>query len=91
VGVAGQLPGQLGAELLGVARDAFVHGMQVAATISATVAVAVAILAVVMLRNVGSGADREAAADAEVEAEEARAREPQRPDIRPTRAPLAEA
>jgi DHA2 family multidrug resistance protein-like MFS transporter len=68
VGVAGQLPGQLGAVLLETARDAFVHGMQVAATISAGVAVAVAILAVVMLRNVGSGAEREAAADAAAEA-----------------------
>jgi DHA2 family multidrug resistance protein-like MFS transporter len=67
VAVAGQLPGQLGAAVLGVARDAFVQGMQVAATISAVLAVAVAILAVVMLRNVGSGADREAAADAEAE------------------------
>ena len=67
VAVAGQLPGQLGSAVLDVARDAFVQGMQVAATISAVLAVAVAILAVVMLRNVGSGADREAAADAEAE------------------------
>jgi DHA2 family multidrug resistance protein-like MFS transporter len=67
VAVAGQLPGQLGSAVLDVARDAFVQGMQVAATISAILAVAVAILAVIMLRNVGSGADREAAADAEAE------------------------
>jgi len=67
VAVAGQLPGQLGSAVLDVARDAFVQGMQVAATISAVLALAVAVLAVVMLRNVGSGADREAAADAEVE------------------------
>jgi DHA2 family multidrug resistance protein-like MFS transporter len=67
VAVAGQLRGQLGSAVLDVARDAFVQGMQVAATISAVLAVAVAILAVVMLRNVGSGADREAAADAEAE------------------------
>jgi DHA2 family multidrug resistance protein-like MFS transporter len=68
VGVAAQLPGQLGTALLETARDAFVHGMQVAATISAVVAFAVAILAVVMLRNVGSGAEREAAADAAADA-----------------------
>jgi DHA2 family multidrug resistance protein-like MFS transporter len=67
VAVAGQLPGQLGFALLDVARDAFVQGMQVAATISAVLAVGVAILAVVMLRNVGSGADREAAADVEAD------------------------
>jgi DHA2 family multidrug resistance protein-like MFS transporter len=75
VAVAGQLPGHLGSAVLDVARDAFVQGMQVAATISAILAVAVAILAVVMLRNVGSGADRQAAADAEAE----RARELDRP------------
>jgi DHA2 family multidrug resistance protein-like MFS transporter len=67
VAVAGQLPAQLGAAVLDVARDAFVHGMQVATTISAVIAVGVAILAVVMLRNVGSGEEREAATDAEVE------------------------
>ncbi len=67
VAVAGQLPGQLGAAVLDVARDAFVAGMQTAATISAIIAVGIAILAFVMLRDVGSGADREAATDAETE------------------------
>jgi DHA2 family multidrug resistance protein-like MFS transporter len=67
VAVAGQLPEQLGAAVLDVARDAFVHGMQVATTISAVIAVGIAILAVVMLRNVGSGEEREAASDAEAE------------------------
>jgi len=59
VAVAGQLPGQLGAAVLDVARDAFVQGMQVAATISAIIAVTVAILAVVLLREVrgGTGGD----------------------------------
>jgi DHA2 family multidrug resistance protein-like MFS transporter len=76
VAVAGQLPAQLGTEVLEVARDAFVHGMQAATTISAILAVGIAILAVVMLRNVGSGADREAAADAESE---------RAPDNRPAR------
>jgi DHA2 family multidrug resistance protein-like MFS transporter len=56
VAVAGQLPGQMGAALLEVARDAFVGGMQLAAGISAVVAVGVAVLAVVLLRNVRSGA-----------------------------------
>ena len=62
--VAGQLPGQLGAAVLDVARDAFVQGMQAAATISAVLAMLVAVLAVTLLRKVGSGADREADADA---------------------------
>ena len=52
VGVAQQLPGQLGTAVLDVARDAFVQGMQVAAGLSAVLAVIVAIVAVVMLRNV---------------------------------------
>jgi DHA2 family multidrug resistance protein-like MFS transporter len=67
VAVAGQLPAQLGAAVLDVARDAFVHGMQVATTISAVIAVGVAVLAVAMLRNVGSSEEREAATDAEAE------------------------
>jgi DHA2 family multidrug resistance protein-like MFS transporter len=59
VGVAEQLPGQLGSAVLEVARDAFLQGMQVAAGISAIVATAVAIVAVVALRNIrpGSGAE----------------------------------
>jgi DHA2 family multidrug resistance protein-like MFS transporter len=65
VAVAQELPGELGTAVIGVARDAFVQGMQVASTVSAVLAVGVAILAVVMLRNVGSGEDREAAADAD--------------------------
>jgi DHA2 family multidrug resistance protein-like MFS transporter len=68
VAVAEQLPGQLGGVVVGIARDAFVQGMQVAATISATLAVGIAVLAVIMLRNVGSGSDREAAAEADAAA-----------------------
>jgi DHA2 family multidrug resistance protein-like MFS transporter len=69
VGVAHDLPSQLGAALLTVAQDAFVRGMQVAAGISVVVAIGVAILAVVMLRNVGtgSGADEDDAAEADAE------------------------
>jgi DHA2 family multidrug resistance protein-like MFS transporter len=63
VAVAGQLPGQLGAAVLDVARDAFVQGMQVAATISAIIAVTVAILAVVLLREVRSGTGGDPADD----------------------------
>jgi DHA2 family multidrug resistance protein-like MFS transporter len=57
IGVATQLPNPLGAAVVEIARDAFMHGMQVAATISAIVAVAVAVFAVVMLRDVGSGTE----------------------------------
>jgi DHA2 family multidrug resistance protein-like MFS transporter len=57
VGVAGQLPGQLGTAVLEVAREAFVQGMQVAAGISAVMAIAVAVLALVVLRNMRPGAD----------------------------------
>ena len=91
VAVAGQLPAQLGAAVLDVARDAFVHGMQVATTISAVIAVGVAILAVVMLRNVGSGEEREAATDAETERvrdlERTRERERAHRELRPHVAP----
>jgi DHA2 family multidrug resistance protein-like MFS transporter len=52
VGAAAQLPGELGASLLAVARGAFVDGMQVAAAICAVLAVGVAILAVTTLRGV---------------------------------------
>jgi DHA2 family multidrug resistance protein-like MFS transporter len=52
VGVAQQLPGQLGTTVVEVARDAFVQGMQVAAGISAVIAIVVAIVAVTLLRNV---------------------------------------
>src|SRR5688572_21565367 len=65
VGVAGQLPGQLGAAVLEVARDAFVQGMQVAAGISAVMAIAVAVVAVVVLRDMTSGAAPDATTDAE--------------------------
>ncbi len=57
VGVAAQLPDQLGAALVEIARGAFVQGMQVAATISVIVALAVALFAVVSLRQVGSGSE----------------------------------
>ncbi len=81
VAVARDLPGELGTAVIGVARDAFVQGMQVASTISAVLAVGVAILAVVMLRNVGSGEDREAAADAEAGSVAAPDRKSHQPEL----------
>ncbi|MGH2491608.1 MAG: MFS transporter, partial [Candidatus Limnocylindria bacterium] len=52
-GVARHLPDALGAQLLALARGAFVDGMQVAAAISMLVAIGVAVLALVALRDVG--------------------------------------
>ena len=54
--VAQQLPGELGAAVLELARQAFFQGMQVAAAISVVIAIGVAILTVITLRNVGVGA-----------------------------------
>jgi DHA2 family multidrug resistance protein-like MFS transporter len=61
VGVAQQLPADMGTALVSVARVAFVQGMQVAAGISVVVAVGVAVLAVVALRNVGRNSANTAA------------------------------
>jgi DHA2 family multidrug resistance protein-like MFS transporter len=70
VGVAGQLPGELGTAILNVARGAFVEGMVVTSAIAAAVAVGIAVLAVAMLRNVRSGgseAEGDAGSEADVE------------------------
>ena len=53
-GVAADLPAELAATVLAIARAAFVDGMQAVAGLSALGAVGVAILTVVMLRNVRS-------------------------------------
>jgi MFS transporter, DHA2 family, multidrug resistance protein len=50
VAIAEQLPGQLGAVLLDMAREAFTHGLQLAA-VSAAVVAALAILAAALLRH----------------------------------------
>ncbi len=55
VAVAAQLPAQLGAAVVEVARTAFVDGMQAASLISAVVAVLAAVIAVVSLRNATAG------------------------------------
>ena len=59
VGVAAQLPDQIGIALLEVARSSFVQGLHLAAGISAVVAIAAAIIAVVALRQVPAGAQHE--------------------------------
>jgi DHA2 family multidrug resistance protein-like MFS transporter len=61
MGVATQLPGQLGALLVDAAREAFTQGMQLTVTLSAAVAVGVAVMATVLLRAVPAGAEAEPA------------------------------
>jgi DHA2 family multidrug resistance protein-like MFS transporter len=51
VSVSGQLPGTLGADLLGAAREAFVQAFGTTAAISAAMAMGVAILAATLLRR----------------------------------------
>ena len=52
VGVAEQLPAELGSLLLDSARGAFIHGLQLTVVISVAVAAAAAVLVFVALRNV---------------------------------------
>ncbi len=63
--VADRMPDPLGAELLGTAREAFVHGLQMAAAVSAAVAIATAIVAVVLLRGMPASAGPEDQPDAD--------------------------
>src|SRR6266540_3272306 len=60
VGVAGQLPAELGGQLLDAAQQAFVRGMQLTVSLSATVAVVVAVMATILLRAVPAPAQAEA-------------------------------
>jgi MFS transporter, DHA2 family, multidrug resistance protein len=65
VAAAGQLPDQLGAALLEVAREAFTQGLRLAAAVSAAAALAFAILVVVLLRGVGPDPQPDGQADLE--------------------------
>jgi DHA2 family multidrug resistance protein-like MFS transporter len=55
VAVSQQLPGQLGAAVLGTAREAFVQGMQLTSILAALIAAGLAVLAVIALHNAGTG------------------------------------
>ena len=55
--VAGQLPDQLGAELLGAAREAFGQAFELTAAISAIVSLATALGATALLRRRRSGSE----------------------------------
>jgi DHA2 family multidrug resistance protein-like MFS transporter len=57
VAVAAELPAELGAVVLDVAREAFVAGMQLTSGIAAVVAVGLAVLAVISLRGQSLGGD----------------------------------
>jgi MFS transporter, DHA2 family, multidrug resistance protein len=59
VGVAAQLPEQLGGVLLAAAREAFTQGLQLTAALSAVVAVGIAVMATVLLRAVPPTAEAE--------------------------------
>ncbi|MCK6629159.1 MAG: MFS transporter [Anaerolineae bacterium] len=72
VTVAGQLPDQLGAALLGAAHGAFIQGLQLTSVIGTVVMIGLAILTVVMLRQVGQDDEPE------------NQREPEHPIRRPT-------
>jgi DHA2 family multidrug resistance protein-like MFS transporter len=63
--VAERLPAQLGAGLLGTAREAFAQAFEVAAAISAAIALATAIVAVLLLRRVRTGSEHERQPEAE--------------------------
>jgi DHA2 family multidrug resistance protein-like MFS transporter len=52
VTVAGRLPSRLGTQLLASAREAFVSGMHVAATVSAALLIVVAVVVAMLLRHV---------------------------------------
>jgi DHA2 family multidrug resistance protein-like MFS transporter len=55
VAAAGQLPEQLGANLLDTAREAFTQGLRLSFAISAAVAVGITVLVAALLRHVGAG------------------------------------
>jgi DHA2 family multidrug resistance protein-like MFS transporter len=75
VGVAAQLPGEVGAAVLTAAREAFIQGMQLTVTLSAVIAVGIAVLSTVLLRSVPASSQAEAAAEPEAGAQPAPAGE----------------
>ena len=59
VAIAEQLPAQLGAELIDAAREAFIQGLQLTATISAVGSIGLAVLTAVLLRHVRAASEPE--------------------------------
>ncbi len=62
IGVAGQLPGELGTDLIAAARLAFTAGLRVTAVISVVLAVGIAVVAAALLRTVPSPSDADSEA-----------------------------
>ena len=60
IAAAATLPADLGAVVIGIVREAFIHGMQLGAVISAVVAFGVAGLALATLRSIDSSGAKEA-------------------------------
>jgi DHA2 family multidrug resistance protein-like MFS transporter len=81
VTVAGQLPDQLGAALLGAAHAAFIQGLQLTSVIGTIVMIGLAILTMVMLRHVGTPPEPEN--QTEPESGVRRPALPVQPDIHP--------
>jgi len=65
VAVAGQLPAETGAVLLGVARAAFAQGLQLLSIIAAIVMAGLALMVVLALRDARMGGEQEPHAEAE--------------------------
>lgn len=65
VAIAGQLPGQLGPELVDAAREAFIQGLQLSAGINAVGSIALALFVVALLRGVRASSAPEGQPDLE--------------------------
>jgi DHA2 family multidrug resistance protein-like MFS transporter len=61
--IAGELPAEVGNEVVVTARDAFVRGLRLCAAISVVGSLALALFVAVFLRDVRSGSEREAMPD----------------------------
>lgn len=57
IAIAGQQPGQLGVVLIDAARDAFIHGLQLTAGISAVGSIGIAIFTMILLRHVRASSE----------------------------------
>lgn len=67
VTVAEGLSGEIGAQMVAVARAAFTQGLELIAAVSAAIAVVLAVVALLLLRRVGAGSETESQAGPEHE------------------------
>lgn len=68
VTVAEGLSGEVGAQMVAVARAAFTQGLELIAAVSAAIAMVLAVVALLLLRRVGAGSETESQPDPEHEA-----------------------